>query len=141
MFFLTIISLNDILYLMIYHLMIHEKEKIMARNDSLEMGELTDTAYYILLTLVDAKHGYLIMQTIEEMTDHRFSIGPASLYTTIKKLLAANLIELCDDSDAKRKTYIATDKGIHLLKTEVKRRKEMIVHAEEVFKQKGESLL
>ena len=30
----------------------------MARNVSLEMGELTDTAYYILLSLVDANHGY-----------------------------------------------------------------------------------
>ena len=73
------ISFNDI-----------ERRNIMGRNVSLEMGELTDTAYYILLSLVDAKHGYLIMQTIEEMTEQRFSIGPASMYTTIKKLLAAN---------------------------------------------------
>ena len=113
----------------------------MARTDTLDMGELTDTAYYILLSLVDAKHGYLIMKTIDEMTDHRFSIGPASMYTTIKKLLSADCIRLIDDSDAKKKTYIATEKGIQLLKTEVKRRKEMVLHAEEVFKQRGEHLL
>jgi DNA-binding PadR family transcriptional regulator len=74
------------------------------------------------------------------MTDHRFSVGPASMYTTIKKLLAAKLIELFDDSDAKRKTYIATERGIQLLKKEVKRRQEMVLHAEEVFKQRGEQL-
>lgn len=113
----------------------------MGRNDSLEMGELTDTAYYILLSLVDAKHGYLIMQTIEEMTDQRFQIGPASLYTTIKKLLAAGLIQLFDDDEPKRKTYIATEKGIELLKKEVKRRQEMVLHAEEVFKKRGELLI
>ncbi|MEH7253685.1 PadR family transcriptional regulator [Neobacillus niacini] len=113
----------------------------MGRNVSLEMGELTDTAYYILLSLVDAKHGYLIMQTIGEMTEQRFSIGSASMYTTIKKLLAADLIQLFDDYDPKRKTYIATEKGIELLKNEVKRRREMVFHAEEVFKRRGEQLL
>lgn len=114
---------------------------MMARNDSLEMGELTDTAYYILLSLVDANHGYLIMKTIEAMTDNQFSIGPASMYTTIKKLVSANLIKLFDDGDVKRKTYIATENGIQLLKKEVKRRQEMVLHAEEVFKRRGERLL
>lgn len=108
----------------------------MARNDSLETGELTDTSYYILLSLVDAKHGYLIMKTIETMTNNRFSIGPASMYTTIKKLLSAGLIELLDNED-KKKTYIATEEGIELLKKEVQRRREMVKHAEEILKQKG----
>lgn len=108
----------------------------MARNDSLETGELTDTSYYILLSLVDAKHGYLIMKTIETMTNNRISIGPASMYTTIKKLLSARLIKLLDDED-KKKTYIATEEGIELLKKEVQRRREMVKHAEEILKQKG----
>ncbi|MGK3722652.1 PadR family transcriptional regulator [Priestia megaterium] len=109
----------------------------MPRNDSLEMGELTDTSYYILLSLVEAKHGYLIMKTIEGMTNNQFSIGPASMYTTIKKLLAAKLIALCDEGNEKKKTYVATDKGIDLLKKEVQRRKVMIRHAEEILNQKG----
>lgn len=112
----------------------------MGRNVSLEMGELTDTAYYILLSLIDAKHGYLIMQNIEELTQQRFTIGPASMYTTIKKLLASELIKLFDDSDPKRKTYIATEKGMDLLKKEVERRREMVLHAEEAFRRKGEQL-
>lgn len=89
----------------------------MSRTDSLEMGELTDTAFYILLSLVEAKHGYLIMKSIETMTNNQFSIGPASMYTTIKKLLAAEFIELYkEEEDDKRKTYIATEKGIGLLR-------------------------
>ncbi|HZG73627.1 MAG TPA: PadR family transcriptional regulator [Chondromyces sp.] len=111
------------------------------RNNSLEMGELTDTAYYILLSLVEARHGYVIMKTIEEMTDHQFSIGPASMYTTIKKLLSADFIRLLDDSDSKRKTYVATEKGIELLKKEVQRRREMVLHAEEVFRKRGEEII
>ncbi|OMC74111.1 PadR family transcriptional regulator [Paenibacillus odorifer] len=107
----------------------------MSRTDSLEMGELTDTAFYILLSLVEAKHGYLIMKSIETMTNNQFSIGPASMYTTIKKLLAAEFIELYkEEEDDKRKTYIATEKGIGLLRKEVERRKGMIRHAEQILK-------
>ncbi|MTI81451.1 MAG: PadR family transcriptional regulator [Firmicutes bacterium] len=106
----------------------------MPRNDSLELGELTDTAYYTLLSLIEARHGYLIMKTIEEMTDNNFSVGPASMYTTIKRLLAAGLIKLLDDGEEKRKTYIATEKGIELLKKEVQRKREMVTLAEKILK-------
>ncbi|WP_394556448.1 PadR family transcriptional regulator [Priestia aryabhattai] len=105
----------------------------MPRNDSLETGELTDTSYYILVSLIEAKHGYLIMKTIEDMTNQQFSIGPASMYTTIKKLLAAELIMLYGESKDKKKTYVATEKGIHFLKKEIQRRKEMIKHAEDIL--------
>ena len=111
----------------------------MARNDVLETGELTDTYYYILLSLVEARHGYLIMKNIEEMTDKKFTIGPASMYTTIKKLLTAGMIEQIGDGDDTRKTYIATRQGIDLLKKDVKRREEMIEHAKAILDQKGEN--
>jgi DNA-binding PadR family transcriptional regulator len=79
------------------------------------------------------------MKTIEKMTNNIFSIGPASMYTTIKKLLSAELIiELRNDGDKTRKTYVTTEKGIELLKKEVQRKREMVKHAEEIFKQKGE---
>jgi len=109
----------------------------MARNDALKMGELTDSAYYILLSLLEAKHGYLIMKTIEEVTEGRIAIGPASLYTTLKKLLTAEYIEALGDEGGQRKTYITTDKGIELLKKEVQRRREMVSHAEILFKDRG----
>lgn len=110
----------------------------MARTDALEMGELTDTAYYIVLSLAEPKHGYLIMKTIEELTGGRFSIGPASMYTTIKKLEAAGLIRLLDEKNDNKKTYAATEQGISLLRNEMERRREMVLHAENVLKKKGE---
>lgn len=110
----------------------------MSRNRSLDMGELTDTSYYILLSLVEEKHGYLIMKNIETMTNGEVSIGPASLYSTIQKLLSAGFIELTDVGSKKRKTYKATKGGIQLLKKEVERRRKMVNDAEEVFKQEGD---
>ncbi|AWI05471.1 PadR family transcriptional regulator [Clostridium drakei] len=107
----------------------------MARNDSLKMGELTDAYYYILLSLINPKHGYLIMKSIEEMSEGKFSIGPASLYTSIKKLLDAELIKLTEESEQK-KIYITTDKGIKFLKNEIERKRKMIEIAEKVFNYK-----
>ena len=49
----------------------------MARKDSINVGELTDAAFYILSSVVEEKHGYLIMKTIENLTDGKFTIGPA----------------------------------------------------------------
>lgn len=109
----------------------------MARNDALESGELTDTSYFILLSLIDAKHGYLVMKNIEQMTNNRVSVGPASMYTTIKKLLSSGLIRLYEQATDNKKTYITTEKGIEILKKEVQRRREMVECAEKVFKQKG----
>ncbi|MXQ55167.1 PadR family transcriptional regulator [Shimazuella alba] len=107
----------------------------MPRADTLEMGELTDSAYYILLSLLEAKHGYSIMRSIEEMTSGTLSIGPASMYTTIKKLGKANLIKEIKTKDTQnKKTYVATESGISLLKKEIQRRRDMVRHAEEIFK-------
>lgn len=106
---------------------------LMARSDSLEMGELTDTAYYIMLSLVAPKHGYSIMKSIEEMTNNTFSVGPASMYTTIKKLLDAGFIELFEEQGDKKKTYIMTDEGLQLLKNEVNRRKMMVAIAVQIL--------
>ncbi len=112
----------------------------MAKKHSLKMEKLTDTAYYILLSLVQAKHGYLVMQIVETMTGGQFSIGPASLYSTIQKLQSAELIELTDVGDKKKKTYRATKKGILLLKKEAQRRLKMVKHAEEMLSKEDELL-
>lgn len=104
----------------------------MARNKSLEMGELTDAYYYILLSLIKPKHGYLIMKLVEEMSEGEFSIGPASLYTSIKKLLDAKFIKITQESEQK-KIYVVTDKGIESLKNEIERKRKMIKIAEKIF--------
>lgn len=102
----------------------------MPRKDSIDIGELTDSAFYILSSVIEEKHGYLIMKTIEKFTNHEVTIGPASLYTTLKKLLAADLIQLICATDETKKIYKITDKGRQMLITEIKRKKQMIKFAE-----------
>lgn len=88
--------------------------------------QLTDSVFYIMAALAQPRHGYAIMTLIEETTKGNFVIGPASLYTIIKKLLAQDWIELHDDSDSRRKVYVLTEKGRTVLMDDIDRRKIMI---------------
>ena len=121
------ISLNDIKYLV-------GKGKNMPRKDSIDLGELTDSAFYILCSVIEEKHGYLIMKTIEELTNGEVTIGPASLYTTLKKLLSAGLVELYDTGEQNKKIYKITDLGCKMLEKEIQRKKQMVAFAEHFLK-------
>lgn len=106
----------------------------MARGKALDEDILTDSTYCILLTLVRPMHGYGIMQEIEKFSKGEMLIGPASLYTIIKKLQNADLIKLLEDDEERRKTYALTFKGKEILKKDVKRRIDMVRHGEEALK-------
>ncbi len=105
----------------------------MARKKALEEDILTDSTYYILLTLVKPMHGYGIMQEIKELSNDKIDIGPASLYTILKKLQDGELIKL-DSNEDRRKTYILTDKGKELIKKDIERRKLMVSYGEKALK-------
>jgi len=106
----------------------------MPRKDSIDIGELTDSAFYILSSVIEEKHGYLIMKTIEELTNSEVTIGPASLYTTLKKLLAAGLVELNSREEENKKVYKITSLGRDMLIKEIERKKQMVKFAENFLK-------
>jgi len=57
---------------------------------------MTPINYHILVALGDGpKHGYAIMREIDERTEGSFRVLPGTLYSTIKKMLAASLIKEC----------------------------------------------
>ena len=97
--------------------------------------QLTDSMFYIMAALTKPKHGYAIMNLIEETTKGAITIGPASMYTIIKKLLKQEWIYLHDGSESRRKTYLLTEKGREVLEEDVKLRKLMIQLAETGLKE------
>lgn len=107
----------------------------MARKSALETGILNDSAFYILSTLIVEKHGYMIMKVIEEATNGLVTIGPASLYTTLKKLLDSGLIQRKKTDEESIKIYQITNAGIQVLENDIKRKKEMIEFAQQFFKE------
>lgn len=101
------------------------------------LEQLTDPVFYIMTALAKPKHGYAVMSLVEETTNGAFVIGPATLYTIIKKLLAEELIVLHDASDSRRKVYVLTEKGRTVLKEDIERRKIMITLAEKELTKGG----
>lgn len=106
----------------------------MARGKDLDDEILTDSTYYILLTLVEPIHGYGIMQKVKEISKGEMIIGPASLYTILKKLQNVDFIELLEDDEERRKTYSLTIKGKEILKKDINRRISMVEQGKEVLK-------
>jgi len=106
----------------------------LARNKGLDDEILTDSVYYILLTLVEPLHGYGIMQKVLEISKGEMIIGPASLYTILKKLQAANYIELLEDDEERRKNYTLMIKGKEILRKDINRRIAMVEQGKEVLK-------
>jgi len=99
----------------------------MSENKMIETEALTDSAFYILMSLFEPRHGYLIMQYAREISDGEFVIGPATLYTMIKKLLKESWIELLHEVDRK-KIYQITSSGKEKWFQDIERRKKMVAH-------------
>jgi len=92
------------------------------------MLPLTPAVFHIPLALAaEPKHGYGIMKTGEEITSGKVTMGPGTLYGTIKRMLKAGLIEEIDEqpdpdlNDERRRYYRLTPFGRQVLRAEVER--------------------
>lgn len=97
---------------------------------------LTPAVFHVLLALADGeKHGYAIMQEVEGLTEGKVQMGPGTLYGSIKRMLAAGLIEESDDrpdpalDDERRRYYRQTGLGRMVLRLEAERMAEMMALA------------
>ena len=72
-------------------------------RDNAKGGALTEVTFYILLSLYTPKHGYAVMQFIEEKTDGRLSLGAGTLYGALNSLQDKKWIEPYGDSEGRKK--------------------------------------
>ena len=97
----------------------------MLPDDVKRLLPLTPAVFYVLLSLSSGpKHGYAIMQETNTLSEDSFQMGPATLYSTIQRLVALELIdEISDDSAeaSRRRYYELTKTGRLLLETDVSR--------------------
>jgi len=91
---------------------------------------LPPATFLILLALATSdKHGYAIMQETRKLSDSGFRIGPATLYTTIQRLLDFQWIEEVAGSesvDSRRRYYHLTTQGKSALKLEMGRLEALV---------------
>ncbi len=96
---------------------------------------LTESMYYILISLTKPNHGYGIMQQVEEMTNGRVVLGPGTLYGALNTLLEKRWIEIFsqDDESRKKKEYLLTDSGKEVINNEMMRLEELLINGKKVM--------
>lgn len=97
-------------------------------NENKPYQPLTPAVFHILLALADGeKHGYAIMKDVEAQTNGGLRMGPGTLYGTIKRMLAAGLIEESGQrpdpelDDERRRYYRLTGLGAQVVAAESRR--------------------
>lgn len=87
-----------------------------------------------MLALAQPRHGYAVMHFLERESDGALTLGPASLYTTLKKLVAASLIDELDADDSRR-IYRLNDEGRAVLTRNIERRRRLLAMADRIMEE------
>jgi len=104
----------------------------MLRDDTKKYLPLTESTYYIMLTLVEPLHGYAVMQKVEEISKGTVKVGPGTLYGAFTSLEKEGLIIKVKEEN-RRKSYVLTPKGKNVLMNQIKRL--------EIMNQNGSSVI
>ena len=95
---------------------------------------LTESTYYILLSLVSPQHGYGIMQQAEELSKGRVRLAAGTLYGALSVMVDKGWIEqLPVESGSRKKEYQLTEKGRVVLEKEVDRLRELADNGERIL--------
>src|SRR4051794_6136700 len=105
-------------------------------RDPAEQLPLTPVVLHILLALSEGeRHGYAIAQEIETTTDAQIRMGPGTLYGSIQRMVAGELIEQAPhrrraaDDDERRRYYRMTSFGRKVLDLELERLSKVVALA------------
>jgi len=101
-------------------------------DDTKKYLPLTESTYYIMLTLVEPLHGYAVMQKVEEISKGTVKVGPGTLYGAFTSLEKEGLIIKVKEEN-RRKSYVLTPKGKNVLMNQIKRL--------EIMNQNGSSVI
>jgi DNA-binding PadR family transcriptional regulator len=100
------------------------------QDEVLQQLPLTETTFLVLLSLSSGKkHGYLIMQDVERLSEGRISLGTGTLYGALGRLLDQGWIERVDEeqeSGRPRKVYALSDLGRRILEAEAERLRSLL---------------
>ena len=95
---------------------------------------LTESTYYILLSLCSPQHGYGIMQQTEALSHGRVRLAPGTLYGALSSMSEKGWIaQLPVEDGSRKKEYRLTESGRAVLRNEVERLKELVKNGEEIL--------
>jgi len=88
--------------------------------------------FLILLSLLESRHGYGIMQDAVRLSQGRVKIGPGTLYGALNVLVKQGLIERRDEQESegeRRKIYGLTPLGAAVVRIECDRLENLAASA------------
>lgn len=99
---------------------------------------LTESTYYILLSLYTPQHGYGIMQRTEVLSGGRVRLAAGTLYGALTSLCDKGWIApLPVGENSRKKEYQLTEKGLEVLKNELNRLRQLVANGETVLKEEN----
>lgn len=114
----------------------HVRAGTAAESVAVPVSRLNHGDYHILLVLSEREcHGYAIMAEVAEVTEGATRFGPGTLYTSIKRLVTAGVIEECGNrpdpkiNDEPRRYYRLTGMGQKVLTAESERLAQRLSYA------------
>lgn len=96
---------------------------------------LTPPVFHVLCALADRdRHGYAVMQEVEERTGGRVRLSAGTLYGVVKRLVEEGLIAEADrrpapGEDSRRRYYRLTELGRRVARAEAERLEGMLAVA------------
>jgi DNA-binding PadR family transcriptional regulator len=102
------------------------------RDDIEKYMPLTEATYYIMLALIEPRHGYAVMKKVDEITRGVVTIGPGTLYGAFTILEKEKLITRVNE-EKRRKIYVLTPKGRRVLLQQLERLGSMIRNGADYF--------
>lgn len=101
-----------------------------------EYAALTESTYYILLSLYEPRHGYGIMQQTERLSGGRLRLAAGTLYGALNSMCEKGwIIPVSGGEESRKKEYKLTDKGLAVLQNELRRLKELVENGESILKE------
>jgi DNA-binding PadR family transcriptional regulator len=92
---------------------------------SKEYLPMSESAYYILLSLNKPRHGYGIIKNVEKITEGRIRLGAGTIYGTMTRFENDKLITPVGEEE-RRKLFVLTALGRELLQLEIQRLGELL---------------
>ena len=95
---------------------------------------LTESTYYILLSLFEPQHGYGIMQRAEQLSAGRVRLAAGTLYGALNALCDKGwIIQLPVEDGSRKKEYCLTERGMTVLRHELERLRELVKNGDEIL--------
>ena len=102
-------------------------------RDNEKGGALTEVTFFILLSLYTPRHGYAIMQFIQERTQGRLSLGAGTLYGALTTLQQKGWIAPWGEASGRKKEYQITEEGRAVAQRELARLPTHTATAQEIM--------